>query len=230
MKAEHRKELQTNTLADMLGRTVRKVRTTSAIPWVKVLVVVVVVGGVGLFLWLRHNKARTNSELWADIDAGTIPSLVKLVDDNYKDTTQSKVARYQLAFELMWNQGIKMLAYSPMTAQTGILKGLVQYEALAKECKDDPVLEPEALYSVAVGTESLAVYDEKALDEALKNYNDLAKHDKYGGGKTAYGIQAQKRAAQLSDPVQRQEILAFYREFSTRTKAARPEDLIPKGK
>jgi hypothetical protein len=234
MKAEHRKELQTNTLADMLGRTVRKVRSTSQVPWVKVAVVVAVAGGIGLFVWLRANKARTNSELWTEVDAGTITVLAKLSEKDYQDTNQGKAARFQLAFELLWNQGIKMMGYNPKYAQSGIIKGLTEYEKMIeeKEVKGDPVLEPEAMYNVAVGYETLTAFDApiggpNRLDEALKKYQELAKHSDYG--KTAYGLQAQKRAAQLSDPAQRDEILRFYQELGTRTKIGR-EDLLPHGK
>jgi hypothetical protein len=215
MKAEHRKELQTNKLADMLGRTVRKVRSTSGIPWLKIGLAALVVGGAVLAWWLWNNKKKANSELWVDVDAGTIASLLKLADEQYKDTNQGKVARFEIAYELLWNRGIKMLGVSSLSAQQAIAQGLDLYEKLAKECKGDPVLEPEALYSIAVGWEALAAFDEKMLDEALKSYQELAKGDH---AKSAYGQTAQKRAAQLTEPVERARIVTFYREFATRTK------------
>jgi hypothetical protein len=220
MKAEHRKELQTNKLADVLGRTVRKVRSRSGIPWLKIGLVALVVGGAFLAYWLWNNKKKANSELWVDVESGTIASLLKLADKEHKDTNQGKVARFEIAYELLWNRGIKMLGVSSISAKASIEQGIDLYETLAKELKEsgregDPVLLPEALYSIAVGYEALAAFDEKALEEALKSYQELAKGDH---AKSAYGQMAQKRAAQLSDPVERARILTFYREFATRTK------------
>jgi hypothetical protein len=221
MKAEHRKELQTNTLADMLGRTVRKVRTSSGLPWVKILIVAVVVGGVGTFWWLQRNKARANSEAWVEVDAGTISSLRKLLDPDFKDTNQGKAAHFEAASYLLWDQGIKALASSPNGAVRSIAQAQGIYDEMAKQCKGDAIYEPEAMYGQAVCQEALVVAaaelkstTEQQLDAALKAYQELAKHPDYA--KTAYGLQAQKRAAQLSDPVQRAEILTFYKEFPTR--------------
>jgi hypothetical protein len=224
MKAEHRKELQTNKLADMLGRTVRKVRSTSGVPWLKIALAALVVGGVVLGFILWNNKKKANSELWVDVDSGTIASLEKLGDDQspYKDSNQGKVARFEIAYEYLWTIGIKNLAAKPPLAQQAILLALDRYENLAKECKGDPVyavLEQEALYSVAVAWEALAAFDEKLLENALQSYQELAKGEH---AKSAYGQMAQKRAAQLTDPVERARILTFYREFSSRTKKDEP--------
>ena len=64
MKAEHRKELQTNTLADMLGRTVRNVRGGgTGLSWTKVLIVAVVVVGVLMFFWWKTNQTNRLAEV-----------------------------------------------------------------------------------------------------------------------------------------------------------------------
>lgn len=229
MKAEHRKELQTNTLADMLGRTVRKVRTHEAIPWWRVALVVVLIGGVGVFFWMRSNRTRANSELWVDVDASTFTALDKLRDDEYKETNQGKAARFQVAFEFLWNRGIKYMGTSSLTAEDGIRRGIAFYSSLATECKGDPIWEPEALYSIAVGTEASASYEDKRLEEALTLYQALANGDY---AKTAFGELAAKRAAQLNDPVERAHIQKFYNEFAGRS-GVMPEgfhpQMIPKG-
>ena len=157
----------------MLGRTVRKVRSTSGIPWLKIGLVALVVGGALLTYWLWNNKKKANSELWVAVDSGTIDSLNKLVDKEYKNTNQGRVARFEIAYEYTWNLGIKMLGISSIRAEQAIQQGRYLYEELAKECKEqkgDPafaVLEQEALYAVAVASEALAAFDEKELDKAL---------------------------------------------------------------
>jgi hypothetical protein len=230
MKAEHRKELQTNTLADMLGRGVRNVRATSGVPWLRVGLVFLVLAGVGVFFWLKTNRARANAELWVDLDAGTFTlsskggTLNMLSSDEYKDTNQGKAARFQIAFQMVWEYGIKNVGANAQAARGGIAYGRKQYEELIKDCKGDPILEPEALYGYAAATEALACFrgekDEDqsklALDEAVKLYQELAKHSDYS--KSAYGQLAARRAALLSEPAEFARILKFYNEFSVRSK------------
>lgn len=58
MKAEHRKELQTNSLADLLGRTVRNVRGGTGLSWTKILIALVVVGGIATFFIIQRNRRK----------------------------------------------------------------------------------------------------------------------------------------------------------------------------
>src|SRR5260370_22326718 len=107
MKAEHRKELQTNALADMLGRTVRNVRGGTAVPWTWIFIVLVIAAGVGIFFWWRGNLARSNSELWVKLDDNTPKSLQELYEQN-KDTTQGKAAMLTAVFDRLYS-GIRLL-------------------------------------------------------------------------------------------------------------------------
>src|ERR1700733_10964809 len=97
MKAEHRKELQTNTLADMLGRTVRKARSGGGLSWFKVFLVLFVGAVVLGFFWVRSNKARENAEAWAKIEYNDGKSLEELVSD-LRDTKQGQAARFTIGF------------------------------------------------------------------------------------------------------------------------------------
>src|SRR5262245_24325734 len=108
MKAEHRKELQTNTLADFLGRTVRKVTSTSGIPWFRIVLVVAIVGGVFMFFWRKSNSSRANSDLLVKFDARTQQSLKILFSEDLKETKQAKLVRYQFIYQNLW-AGIKAL-------------------------------------------------------------------------------------------------------------------------
>ena len=71
MKAEHRKELQTNSLADFLGRTVRNVRGGTGVSWTKILLVLAAVLVVLAVLWYFRNRRRENAELWLKLDTNT---------------------------------------------------------------------------------------------------------------------------------------------------------------
>ena len=62
MKAEHRKELQTNALADRMGRFFQRMkarpRKKSVFLWFVVILVVVVAGG---YLWVRSKKSSAHT-------------------------------------------------------------------------------------------------------------------------------------------------------------------------
>ena len=107
MKAEHRKELQTNSLADMLGRTVRNVRGGTGLSWTKVIIAGVIIFGLFATWWFFNSRARENQELWMRVEANT-DSKLKDVAQEYKDTKQGKAARLTLAHAYLW-EGIRML-------------------------------------------------------------------------------------------------------------------------
>jgi len=229
MKAEHRKELQTNSLADYLGRTVRNIRGGTGLSWTKVLLVLAAVLAVLAVLWYFRNRGRENAELWLKLDANTETKLQEIAKD-YKDTKQGQAARFSLANLYLWH-GIRMLG-EPTKMFTGLdyvqqsMRFYKDLEEDLKDTKDDLDRLAEAKYGYAVATECLAVIDLKGLeggkmlDDAKKLYEDLARGPL---AKTAYGIMAQRRFDQLSNPAEYTAISTFYREFSAKTKLGRPQ-------
>jgi hypothetical protein len=221
MKAEHRKELQTNSLADFLGRTVRTVRGGgTGFSWFKVMVVVLLVCGVAMFFVMRNNRARTNAELWEKLDENTQGKLEDLAKE-YKDTKQGQAARFTLAYGKLWD-GIRFLGASDpqfMQHAGGLIDEAMQMlDALAQECKDDPERLAEAKYHMAVAKESAAVFKISFLDDAKKEWEDLATGTL---AKTAYGQLAAKRHEQLNNPTSYAAISTFYKEFKVQLQKAR---------
>jgi hypothetical protein len=219
MKAEHRKELQTNTLADVLGRTVRNVRSGgTGLSWTKIIIIAVLVLGVLLFVWWKRNQANRNAEMWVLLDDNTPKKLEMLGSVDSKDTTQGKAAILTSNFGDLF--GTVRLLGSP-DLQDIALKNLeimqARYSDLVKMYAEDPEWQAEAKYGLAVATEGLAAKDPKNLEEAKRTYEELAK----GSPNTGFGVLAARRLEQLNDPVEGAAILVFYSEFKTKAMAGR---------
>ena len=69
MKAEHRRELQTNALADRMGRVVQRIKAPPdrrSLLWI-IAAVAVVIGTLIVILYY-NNKRATNSHLWTEVE------------------------------------------------------------------------------------------------------------------------------------------------------------------
>jgi hypothetical protein len=220
MKAEHRKELQTNSLADALGRTVRGVRGGSGFSWFWFFMVFIVLAiAFGGYRWYK-NKQNTNAENWARIDINSIGqdsvgkygTLLELLKD-YPNTVQGRSAELTLYFAGIW------IGMIPNTS-TFDAEGAKTYYANVKQkltqVADDSAGYPdqvgEARYLLAVATETMAMFDAKYLDDAKAAWKDLAKPETSG---TAWAILAKKRADQFDDPTERAAIARFYTDYKT---------------
>jgi hypothetical protein len=203
MKAEHRKELQTNALADRMGRMVQRIKTPPnrrSVLWMVVVLVVVVAGLV--FLWRWNSKRSLMSSLWVETDQARLLLLTRdnrvvqseLLTD-YATTKPGVAARFQFAYTMLWDRGVKLLAGQPTLALKSINNAERQFKELHEECKDDPVLGPEAAYALAVIEEARAVEDRNNLDKAKQAYQDVANRYKA----SAAGRAAGERAKYLED-------------------------------
>jgi hypothetical protein len=194
MKAEHRKELETNILADRMGRVLRGTKETSTTAiWYWVV-------GIGLALlvtflimrWFNYS-AEISAKNWALLESGEQPALdylAKLSNQNV-----AKAARFQLAFENLWVRGIRELGGNTGAAKNSILDARDEYERLAKECQYDPFL-GEALYGLAVIEETAAIEDTDKLKTAVTAYKRVVKEAK----DSAFAKLAQDRLDVLDVP------------------------------
>jgi hypothetical protein len=218
MKAEHRKELQTNSLADYLGNLVRNARSGAGLSWFKVIVVLVLVLGVGAF-WIWWNASSNRAaEAWHKLQFNDEVSLDELSRD-WTTAKQGQAARFARGFSYL-NQWTGLVHVAEDDKVKAALGGLQAFFAeLAEECKDDPQRAAEAKYHLAVATETMAAYDIKVLGEAKKAF-EAATQDELG--KTAFGLMAQKRLDQYNNRTEYEAIDKFYREFRARSRAKSP--------
>jgi tetratricopeptide (TPR) repeat protein len=238
MKAEHRKELQTNALADRIGRFIQGMKTKTQANTILVLVIVLVVAGLGGAWWLisRSNKSA-RSRMWVSLDRIELPSaettageffhkdqqserLNKIIDDldevieNHPGTKAAMMARFRRAQINLRSRGLDVLLDHPASALSNVQKAGREYKKLAEEYKDDRHWTAQALLGVAQVEETQALDDLKNLDKAAKLYEELA--DKYAD--TAAGKEARQRARLFKKKDTRTAIENFYKDLKEDSK------------
>src|ERR1700722_15661242 len=100
MKAEHRKELETNVLAQQLGKAYEGLKqgpSRSTVLWVGGAVAVVLI--VFLFRYFMSSSEATASERWTKLDEVAFPEQLDslLKESDFKDTPQGRLAEFKEA-------------------------------------------------------------------------------------------------------------------------------------
>jgi hypothetical protein len=215
MKAEHRKELQTNTLADNLGRLLQGSRSMSRRTVLIIVAIAVVV--VGFWFWrvIQANNEATRAALYLDLDLGNVQELREISREG-AGTEPSKAMRFQVAWYFLWKRGIEQLASNSFQARQNLEAVQDEYRSLAEQVENDKVLAAEAHYAIALIEESLAATEAEAPTRAerLKNAVELYRKVEQDYQDTAHGKQAAARSSYLEK--NRAEVLAFYDQMAGR--------------
>jgi tetratricopeptide (TPR) repeat protein len=173
MKAEHRKELQTNVLADSIGRFWLSLKeapsSTTVVVWVFVLL------AAGLFiLWLYWSRTTlaNSSVYWVKVEnASSLDDLNAIIDKD-PNSRPARTARF-LKARLLLRQGLEQLCGTFDNQREEALKKVTEagelYQKLALESTDNRLLLQEAWLGTAVAKETLG-----DLKEALEAYRKVA--------------------------------------------------------
>jgi hypothetical protein len=218
MKAEERKHLKENELAQRLRRYWRSIgsgSTTSTIVFGVILVGLAVAIG---WRYFSNSTLRARSAEWTAVEReGSIDDLKAFIKSN-PGTVVGRVAKFNLTRRQMEDALVRV--GSPTSevrlAAADELMGIRdRYAELAKEARDEPELVQEALMGVAKAEEVLAAIPKAdnpevprgSLDAAQTAYEELATRfpDSY------LGKQAAKRAQDLRE--HKIQIRAFYNEL-----------------
>ena len=183
MNAEHRKELQTNVLANQMGKLVQGISSKPNPSTLVVTVfIVLVIGLIAGFMIYNRSSDQARSKQWVALsEVGSTEDLDKFAKE-HSGSLPARVSRFQRARVLL-NDGLQNLF--SMTGRGSALKNLEEaeeiYQQLAKESTDTPLLHQEALMGVAKSREARG-----DLTEARKVYDDLAtRFPKYPLGEAA---------------------------------------------
>jgi hypothetical protein len=213
MKAEHRKELQTNLLADRMGRLIQNVKTRPSRRAVLYVILVLAVVVAGVIIWMiRSGDDTRQRDQWMAVEQATSDEKLLEVAKEFPKTQQGKSARMMLNWINLWEGGIKPALSDPKRAEARIKDCRAKYVELADDCKEDPILGSEAMYGVAICEEALACFAKPAdlggqLDTAREKFKEVV--DKFP--KTGFGDLADKRFNELEPKsASRDRITRFY--------------------
>lgn len=217
MKAEHRKELETNVLADKMGKLITGAKQGPSRGFVFYLLaglfVVVVIFGINR--WINYSAGQS-SKLWLRVEDGDLEQM-KVVYQAGVGENPGKVARLQFAWEELWVYGIKRLGGNPALARASIEQAREKYTELAKACEGDPVFHPEALYGLAV-IEETGLIDKANRDSGVATVVDKYKAVSKANKESAFAAMARQRVNDLEDETKSREILRFYAELDDKLK------------
>jgi ribosomal protein RSM22 (predicted rRNA methylase) len=223
MKAEHRKELQTNALADRMGRVIQGMkRGPSKSSLLTVVLVLLVLGAIVFFFWRFRLKKERDAQDWVSYErsinvANFSTEYLERLKTLQAQSIQGRLAEIDLAWGKLQDDGINKLLVDQQ-AIDNVKNAKRDFEQLWPQVKDDPVLAPEARYAIAVAEETLAADEARVLgpkdnlDTARKLYEAVA--TEYP--KSAHAKDAEKRAKLLGDREERQRIERLYNNLALR--------------
>jgi hypothetical protein len=193
MKAEHRKELMTNTLAHRLGEAVQSMKEGPSRGTVFVLAAVGLIVILALvWRYLASSGEEADSARWLKWDSVATPEQLKAFVEANKDTegqAQGQLARLEEARRSLY-EGLRQLgnAGTRKKALEDLQQAAGLYEKLAEECANKPLLHQQALMGAAKANESRG-----EAEQARNYYQQL--QDKYGS--TAVGRDAVEQLQRL---------------------------------
>ena len=232
MKAEHRKELETNLLADRLGRIVQGVkggpRNISRFNFILILMAALVVGlggFIGYRIWVTSGNTAENG--WVTLEVGRGKYLLPLGSmetngmmimpvDNPNLGKPGISARLQTARLVLVNWGVQDLGFTggmdgfrphAIEAMRELKLAQTLYESLRKECKKEDEWMSEIDYHLAVIEEVRALQNPQQIDKARILFEEVAKNYP----KTGFGKLAEDRAKDLKDNAK--ELTEIYNEL-----------------
>lgn len=228
MKAEHRKELETNALADRVGRAVEGMKQA---PQKKTLLLLLLGGAVLVVVFFVYRKGQLqvveNAQRWMEFEDGA-GVLIQRIAEADPSSYAAKAGLYEFRYSDL-RQMLRLLATNPKQALDNLDILKKQYEELAKVCKDDKVLLPEALFAQAVIEETRILKNDDNWKAALAAYKEVA--DSHP--ESAYGKIARKRVEILDNKDKRDSVLNVYRdlriEFVREERSMPPNIGLPEG-
>jgi tetratricopeptide (TPR) repeat protein len=227
MKAEHRKELQTNILADRMGRLLHGAKSapksTSTLIWIFIIL------GLGTIVAWRYYAYAVRSDrsaLWVSFDATThedpiteLHDLTNLAENN-RGSLAGRTASFQMARLYLRSGQSGLTSPDRKAAIERIDEARTIYSELVDKCADTPLLAQEASLGLASAEESLAGVhvpeDETtkeisgSLEKAMEYYDKLAA--KYPD--SVAGRAADKRAKELREKQNFTETASFYAQLN----------------
>jgi hypothetical protein len=211
MKAEHRKELMTNSLATRVNEAIQGMKEGPS----RGTVLFLIAAGLVVILVLAWRYFATSAEesdsaRWLRWDSLASPEQLKNFGDD-KDVqghVQGRLARLEEARRDLYDglRDIGVVGAARTQAPESIKKSAELYDALVNEFSDKPLLHQQTLMGAAKAHESLGDYE-----KARSFYQQLAQ--KYGS--TVLGKEAADQMKRLETGEQNGDLQALREEFKS---------------
>jgi tetratricopeptide (TPR) repeat protein len=168
MKAQHRHELQTNSLAEWLENAIQRLKPYAR-AIVGVLVALAIVLGVYAYLGMveRRTEVAASDQLIVGLGSPNPRELQNTMDE-YRGTQPATIAQLVLA-ERTLDDGANMLFLNKQAGRENIFKAAEAFAAVEKD-SHDPMLRSWALYGLGRAHESMG-----DLDRAQDDFQRLVK-------------------------------------------------------
>lgn len=159
MKAEERKEIETNSLIHFVQKV--RERTTGRALYYVVGFVALVIGGIFLYRYLTSETSRTRDAGLLQLANADTPEKLKQGTEDHRGTTLGSVFKLHLARHLLLDEGLPRLGTDTTSARNQAAASVEQartyYLDLTGEFKqkDDPDLVQEAWHGAAQAEEAL---------------------------------------------------------------------------
>jgi hypothetical protein len=205
MKTQRRHELQTNVLADWIGKHLESVRPYSKVIGGVVVVVLVVALAAA---YIRSDLVSKTDAAWEDYYTALAErdeSRMQAVANEHPGETAALWAALSEG-DLELARGVDALFTNRNDAVDSLLKAENQYQKVREAAVGFPIIQQRAWYGLAQIYESRAK-TEQTLKKAIDCYNEVAKVDP----NNAFGKLASERAALLEDP--NADVDGWYRAF-----------------
>jgi hypothetical protein len=217
MKAKQRHELETNVLADRMGKLIQDVRdnpkAASRFAWILGGVIIAIV-----LAWYFVSGSGT-SDQWVKLDGNTDADSLAQIAKTSPATMAGRAALLQRA-RILLPQGIDELyqGFDRAKAAEKIEEARRLYTGLIPVCADEPILEQEAMSSAAKAEESLLAVPKEGqakemrgdLQKAIELYRQVS--EKYPD--TYVGQQSKAHAKELEEAGSK--AVSFYADMGNR--------------
>jgi hypothetical protein len=221
MKAEHRKELHTNVLADRMGRLVQGMKSGPGATSAGVWIIGAFVLGIAVAWYFARGSMASQARAWVELNNANDSSTLKRIGLDNPGTLPARTARFQQA-RLLLRQGLQhVYGFTRAEALTQLEEAAKLYSELVAECSGHALLQQEALMGAAKAEEArligISKQDEPDQFEtqyhrALDLYQRLAREYP----KSYLGEAAAKRVREMTD--ERGKVTDFYADLNKSNK------------
>jgi hypothetical protein len=232
MRAEKRKEIETNSLAKWLNNVWTGTKRRSAYIWGGAIIVALLL----IFGWTQWSKsrARSHAEQWVELDDADSKEKLSDLSNKYRDSLVGKAAKVRLARLALGPEGLEKLGTLDPTQRNAAVVSIEQardlYAGVAPDLKENSVLQQEAWLGAAEAEEALLAVPTEGSEQprgTIEKVIDYLKKAKDVAGDSDPGKAIEKKLAAYEKD--KDQITKFYADVRRQLTPPKLPELPPLG-